>query len=579
MVRKKLTIASLFIPTMLCAALANATDTVRKPNVLVIVADDLGFSDTEPFGSEIRTPNINKLAKEGATLTNFHAGPTCSVTRSMLLTGNDSHQAGFGTMAEYLQPEQKGKPGYEGRLNKRVITLAEILKTQGYASFVAGKWHLGSTEDSNAKARGFDRSFTLMPGGAAHMDASQMFPGNYKARYLEDGKDINLPKDFYSSDFFTTKMISYMENDRKKGQPFFGYLAFTAPHWPLQAPDQYLKKYEGHYKEGYEKIRQARLERMIKLGIMPKGTKINNPLMDVFPAWEQLTESQKQDQIKTMQIYAAMIDNLDHNIGRVIDYLKRSGELDNTLILFMSDNGAESATPESLGTTEDKNGIREWVNATFDNSPKNMGRKGSYVTLGPQWAQVASTPLPYFKSFLANGGIHVPAIIRYPAKVKAGQINSETLHVMDFVPSVLDLTNTKRPENFEGNPILKLEGRSFLPIFSGKKLPERTLGWEFNTRRALYKGDWAIQYQAPPYGTGQWELYNRKTDPSYRINLALKKPEKVKELAADWDVYAKRVGVTEAPVRYKYGQMNCFYDKCIQPEFLKQVANQSTTAH
>ncbi|MDP1370802.1 arylsulfatase [Acinetobacter lwoffii] len=570
MVTQKLTLLALFLPTLLCNISTQAAP-AKQPNVLVIVADDLGFSDIQPFGGEISTPNLKKLAKEGAVLSNFHAGPTCSVTRSMLLTGNDSHQAGLGSMAEFLQPEQKGKPGYEGRLNNRVITLAEILKPQGYASFVTGKWHLGATEESNAKARGFDRSFTLMPGGAAHMDASQMFPGNYKARYLEDGKDVTLPKDFYSSDFFTSKMLAYLENDRKKDQPFFGYLAFTAPHWPLQAPDQYLKKYDGYYKEGYEKVRQARLERMIKLGIMPKGTKVNNPLMDVFPAWDKLTEAQKKDQTKTMQIYAAMIDNMDHNIGRVVNYLKQTGELDNTLILFMSDNGAESATPESLGTTEDKNGIREWVDATFDNSPQNMGKKGSYVTLGPQWAQVASTPLPYFKSILSNGGIHVPAIIRYPTQIKAGQINSETIHVIDFVPTILELTGATRPDTRNGQPLLKMEGRSFLPLFKGKALPERTLGWEFNTRRALYKGDWAVQFQAPPYGTGEWELYNRKLDPSYRINLASKNPSKTQELAQDWAEYAQRVGVVEAPVRYKYGQMNCFYDQCIQPDFLKNL--------
>lgn len=566
MVTKKLALAAVFIPTLLSSLSVYATPT-KQPNVLVIVADDLGFSDIQPFGGEISTPNLKKLASEGAVLSNFHAGPTCSVTRSMLLTGNDSHQAGLGSMAEFLQPEQKDKSGYEGRLNHRVITLAEILKPEGYASFVTGKWHLGATEDSHAKARGFDRSFTLMPGGAAHMDASQMFPGNYKARYFEDGKETTLPSKFYSSDFFATKMISYLTHDRKKDQPFFGYLAFTAPHWPLQAPDEYLKKYEGHYQEGYEKIRETRLKRMIELGIVPKGTKINNPLMDVFPTWDKLTPAQKQDQSKTMQIYAAMIDNMDHNIGRMIDYLKSTGELDNTLILFMSDNGAESSTPESLGTTEDKNGIREWVDTTFNNTFENMGKKGSYVTLGPQWAQVASTPLPYFKSMLSNGGIHVPAIMRYPSQIKAGQIQTETIHVMDFVPTVLELTQAKRPTRFNGQALLNMEGRSFLPVFKGKALPERALGWEFNTRRALYKGDWAVQRQAAPYGTGEWELYNRKLDPSYLHNLAAQHPDKIQELSQEWQKYAQRVGVVEAPVRYKYGQMNCFYDQCIQPEF------------
>ncbi len=561
---------ALFVPSLLLNLSAQAAE-VKRPNVLVIVADDLGFSDTEPFGSEIKTPNLQKLAKDGAVLTNFHAGPTCSVTRSMLLTGNDSHQAGLGTMAEYLQPEQRGKVGYEGKLNQQVMTLPEILHTRGYASFMSGKWHLGATDDSNPKARGFDRSFSLMPGGASHMDASPMFPGNYKARYMEDGKDVTLPKDFYSSDYYTDKMLSYLKNDRKKDQPFFAYLAYTAPHWPLQAPDEFLQKYKNSYQEGYEYIRKNRLAKQIALGIMPKGTQANNPIANEFPSWEQLTPAQKADQIKTMQVYAAMIDSLDYNIGRVINYLKDIGELDNTFILFMSDNGAESATPESLGTNDDKNGIREWVNANFDNSLENMGKKGSYVNLGPQWAQVASTPLPYFKSFVANGGIHVPAIVRYPKLVNAGKIKTDVIHVKDFVPSVLELTQASRPQTFNGHAILPLEGRSFLPVFKNQTLPERSLGWEFNTRRALYRGDWTLQMQAPPYGTGSWELYNRKNDPSYLHNVAAQNPKKVQELAKEWDQYAQHVGVVEAPVRYKYGQMNCFYDTCIEPDFLKKM--------
>ena len=308
-----------FIPTLLLNSTAFAAQT-QKPNILLIVADDLGFSDTEPFGGEIHTPNLKKLATQGAVLSNFYAGPTCSVTRSMLLTGNDNHQAGIGSMSEFLQPEQKGKPGYEGRLNDKVITIAEVLKQNGYATFMAGKWHLGGTPESIPSARGFSNSFALLQGGAAHFDSSPMFPGNYKARYLNNGKEEALPEKFYSSDFYTDKMISYLKDHREKNQPFFAYLAYTAPHWPLQAPDQYLKKYEHAYTEGYDKIREARFKKLLKLGVIPANAKINDPLLGVFKNWNQLNAQQKAEQVKTMQVYAAMIDNLDHNIGRVLNY-------------------------------------------------------------------------------------------------------------------------------------------------------------------------------------------------------------------------------------------------------------------
>ena len=556
------------IPLALASITSAAPQTQKQPNILLIVADDLGYSDIEPFGWEIPTPNLKKLAQNGTTLTDFHAGPTCSVTRSMLLTGNDHHQAGLGTMAEYLQPEQIGKAGYEGKLNRRVMTLPEVLKNNGYKTYMTGKWHLGGGEDSLPNARGFDKSFILVPGGADHFKQIALFP-NYPAKYKEDGKDASLPDNFYSTDFYTDKLLSYLKDDRKKGEPFFAYVAYTSPHWPLQAPDAYLKKYQGKYEDGYDVVRQQRLKKQIELGIVPANTQINNPFKDKFPAWDKLTPWQKADQAKTMQVYAAMIDNLDHNIGRIFKHLEENGELDNTIVLFISDNGAESSTPESLGTTAHKNGIRKWVDETFDNSLENMGKDNSYVALGPQWAQVSSTPYPYFKSYLANGGIRVPAIIQYPNQKKKANLNHDLAHVIDFVPTMLDLANIQRPKTNQGETLLAMEGRSILPTLQGKKQPERGIGWEFNTRRAYYQGDWAVQMQAPPYGTGQWELYNRKNDPSFLHNLALSNTKQTEKMAKAWDQYAKHVGVVYAPVRYKYGQMNCFYDTCVQPEFLK----------
>lgn len=563
--KNKLKACLVFLPAIFFAQTIH-TKEVKKPNILVIVADDLGYSDIEPFGGEISTPNLKKMAKEGATLADFYAGPTCSVTRSMLMTGNDNHQAGLGTMAELMQPEHQGKTGYEGHLNQQVMTLAEILKGSGYFSLITGKWHLGKTATSQPSARGFDRSYTLIPGGGSHVDMSPMFPSNYKALYLENGKETAPPENFYSSDFFTDKFLSYLKNDRKQNQPFFGYLAFTAPHWPLQAPEPYLKKYENRYKQGYEKIRQARLKRLVQLGVMPKGTQINNPLMGALPAWDELTENQKQNQIKTMQVYAAMVDNLDHNVGRVLSYLKETHELDNTFILFMSDNGSEGGSPKALGISAFKDGIQDWVDTNFDNRIENMGKKGSYVTLGPQWAQVSSTPLPYFKGLLNSGGIKVPAIARYPKLIQAGKIQHETLHVTDFVPTMLELTGAERPDYFQGKKLIPLEGRSFAPVFRNKALPERVLAWEFNNRKAVYKGDWVAEFQIKPFGTGEWQLYNRKKDPTLRYDLAKSNLLKVSELKADWEDYAQRVGVVQAPIRFTYGEIACLFEQCLTAE-------------
>lgn len=556
----------LALPATLCLAPLAHAETAKRPNVLFIVADDLGYSDTQPFGSEISTPSIQKLADDGVRLKNLYAGPTCSVTRSMLLTGVDNHQAGLGTMAEYLQPEQKGKNGYEGYLNQRVTTLAEQLKDNGYNTFMAGKWHLGMLPQAIPSARGFEHSFVLLPGGASHMDMRPMFPGNYLARYLEDGKEVQLPKDFYSSDFYTDRMLDYLQKQREPGKPFFGYLAFTAPHWPLQAPDEYLEKYRGHYQEGYEQIRQQRLARMKQLGLVSVDTQANVPLAERLPNWDQLTEAQREEQARIMSVYAAMVDNLDHNIGRVVEYLRKTGELDNTFIVFMSDNGSEASSLESLGTTDDHGGIQEWVDKNFDNRPQNQGRQGSYLILGPQWAQVGMTPFPYFKSLTARGGINVPAIVRYPGWGKPGQINDQLLHVKDLMPTVLELAHVSYPSQRNGHDLLPLQGRSMRQALQHADKPqaERALGWEFNGRRALYKGNWTILMQAPPYGTGHWQLFDYVKDPSLLHDLATETPGKVAELAADWDEYAKSNGVISAPIRYRYGQMTCLYGRCVQ---------------
>lgn len=532
-----------------------------KPNVLLIIADDLGYSDLGSFGGEINTPNLDALANEGVRLTSFQTAPTCSPTRSMLLSGTDNHQAGLGNMGELLQDYQKGQPGYEGHLNTRVANLGEVLQDNGYNTYTVGKWHLGRTEETSPKARGFDRSFILVQGGASHFDDQFAIIGaDPKAIYREDGKQVEVPKDFFSTEFYTDRLIQNIETDKANGKPFLGVLSYTAPHWPLHAPEAWIDKYQGRYAEGYEAIRQARLKRMQELGIVPANVTANTPMQNALPTWEQLSDEQRQREARGMEIYAAMVENMDHHIGRLLDYLRQSGELDNTFIMFMSDNGSDGNSPVDLP------GNREWMAKTFDNSLENMGRKGSYIDYGAQWAQVGATPFPYFKGFTSEGGITVPAFISHKSLHKqAGKIDRNFYHVMDVMPTILELAGIQHPgTHFKGREVQPMQGVSMLAGLHGQVMPERAVGWELFGRRALRKGDWKMTWMTAPYGSAQWQLYNLANDPTESNDLAQKEPAKLAEMTQAWDAYAKRNNVLLGPMNFKYGFETCLYEFCFK---------------
>ncbi|MEH6368459.1 MAG: sulfatase-like hydrolase/transferase, partial [Pseudomonas marincola] len=359
--------------------------TSSQPNILLILADDLGYSDLGAFGGEINTPQLDTLAKANLQLTSMYAAPTCSPTRSMLMSGTDHHLAGLGTMAEALMPFQKGHPGYEGYLNQQVHSMPQLLQNGGYDTMMVGKWHLGLTPEQGPAARGFQQSFSMLEGGASHFKPRADEPSKIEqVHYVENGKAVEVPDDFYSTDFYTDKLISYMKNTRKDGKPFFAYAAYTAPHWPLQAPDAYLDKYKGRYDKGYDSVRTARIEQMKKLGLLPADFTAARPIPanPHLPGWEQLTPEQQQAEARKMEIYAAMVDNLDHNIGRLLDYLRESGQYDNTLIVFMSDNGAAG-----------ENHSQWYPNGKHtDNSLANLGRINSEVDYGVRWAEVSAAP-------------------------------------------------------------------------------------------------------------------------------------------------------------------------------------------
>lgn len=532
----------------------------KQPNFLIILADDLGYSDITSFGGEINTPNIDSLASEGVRLTNFHAAPTCSPTRSMLMSGTDSHMAGLGNMGELIQPFQRNQPGYEGYLNERVASLAEVLRSGGYNTYTVGKWHLGRTEETSPAARGFDRSYILVQGGASHFDDQFAIIGNDpKAIYRENGKQVSAPEGFFSSQFYTDTMLEYIEQGRSNGKPFFALLSYTAPHWPLHVPDEWLDKYEGRYAAGYEAIRQERLARMKEMGLLPANVEANVPMDGALPSWDQLTDEQKRREARSMELYASMVDNMDHHIGRVIDYLKKTGEYDNTFILFFSDNGADGNNPEDLP------GNDVWMKENFDNSLENMGRRGSYIAYGPQWAQVSTAPFPFFKGLTSQGGIQVPAIIRAPQVSQPGTITHEVAHVMDVMPTFLELAGIEQPSGtFNGREVAAIEGISMRPILEGKAMPERAIGWELFGRKALRKGDWKITNMNPPYGTAQWQLYNLAEDPTESRDLAARHPEKLAELLKDWEAYVARNNVLMGEFDLRYGFDTCLYDRCFK---------------
>lgn len=529
-----------------------ASPNSKKPNILVILADDLGYSDIGSFGGEISTPNLDQLAKSGIQMTSFYASPFCSPTRAMLMSGVDNHSAGYGNMGELLNPIQKGHPGYEGYLSKNVVAFPELLKQGGYHTYMVGKWHLGVTEELGPANRGFENSYALVQGGASHFDQTGIITYDAKkmpgAIYREDGKQVELPKEnFYSSDFFAQKTIEYIDKNKGDGKPFFSYLAFTAPHWPLHAPDYLIKKYEKTYELGYKKIRDERIGRMKSLGIIPKDM-VADSGNGVWPEWSNLSPEVKKQESKRMAVYAAMVDSMDSNIGKVIDYLKSIGEYDNTFIFFMSDNGAEGNTVLDEGQT------RTWSRLSRDNSLENIGKKTSFIEYGPRWAHVGATPFKMYKAFQYEGGISVPAIILPPKSLagKNGVIKKDFAHVTDVAPTVLELAGIAHPgDKYEGRKIAPLEGKSMIAFLSGSTDSlhgkNHVTAWELGGRKAVRKGDWKLVYSNAPWGSGDWELYDLSNDRSEQYDLSKKYPKKVDELIAAYQEYVKKHQIVDAP--------------------------------
>lgn len=520
----------------------------KQPNILLVVADDLGYSDIGCFGGELRTPNLDALAARGLRATSFYVGPSCSPSRSMLLTGTDNHIAGIGNMAEWTGPAQQGKPGYEGHLNERVVTVASLLREAGYHTYMAAKWHLGEKADQWPARRGFERDFALLEGAGSHWsDMQGLLPSAPKTTFTRNGEIVKaLPADYYSSKDFTDFIIQSIDGNGRDGKPFFAYLGYQAPHGPLAVPAEWQDKYKGWYDKGYDAVRAERLDRQKKLGIVGQGV-VTFPRLPNIPAWDRLTDDQRRSAARKMELYAAMIEYMDGQIGRLIGHLKQIGEYDNTLIVFISDNGAAG---EDLGELMTKlaPAAKAWFDKTFDNRFENWGRPGSCVEYGPSWAQVSSVPFRLFKGVEAEGGIRAPFIASGPGVQHAGAINHSVLHVMDLLPTFLETAGVEHPAKHGGGALAPPQGKSMWPLLGGHQPATRTndewLGWELFGNRAIRQGDWKLLYLLKAAGgTGDWELFNLRDDPAELHDLSAKHPEKRQALLKLWDEYVKRNGV------------------------------------
>jgi arylsulfatase len=501
-----------------------------RPNILLIVADDLGYQDLGVFGSEIRTPTIDRLAAEGLILSRFYTSVACQPTRAMLHSGTDNHLAGVGRQGGYTPDEL----GYEGFLTRRVASVAERMAALDYHAYMVGKWHLGEREGQTPADRGFERSFVLLQAGAFHFG---MIPYGTNAgpTYQLDGETLeSLPDDFYSTVAYTDQIIEFLDEPRGVDEPFFAFVSYTAPHWPIQALDEDMAQTRGRYDEGYDVIRERRYERWRELGFAPAGAK-QPRLYSGFTPWSELSEQQHAEYARTMEAYAAMVERLDAEIGRLLDHLRATGELDNTLVVFMADNGAEAVDQEGPFLAD--------YRATFDNSLENIGRPNSYRVIGQGWGEAGSAPYFLAKSAMAEGGIHTPAIVSAPGLGVASGRSDAIVAAFDLAPTFVELAGGDGGTfTLDGAATLPMTGRSFAGLLRGE--PEGGRGasdivaFEHAGHRAIYRGDWKALWMPPPNGAGAWQLYDLANDPGENFDLAARHPELLAELADAWAAYA-----------------------------------------
>ena len=518
----------------------------RRPNIILILADDLGYSDLGCYGGEIRTPNLDRLAQRGIRFTHFYNAARCCPSRASIMTGLYPHQTGIGGMVGGPKSNQSLE-GYRGQLNDRCVTVAQVLRESGYATLMSGKWHLGQPWPDQ---KGFEEYFGLLGGFNSFWSPEpySRLPEGRPMRTYPEGQ-------FYATNAITDHALDFLGGARKRKIPYFLYLAYNAPHFPLHAPKDVIDQYAAMYEQGWDRIREQRFERQREMRLVDSGWELTprsvippNRVATPHgwanrqnPAWDSVDAARRKDLARRMGVFAAMVEIMDRNIGRVVDDLRQNGELDNTLVLFLSDNGACAEwDPWGFDTTSGPDNVLH-QGAELD----KMGQPGTYHSYGSGWANASNTPFRLYNHYNHEGGIAAPFIAHWPGGIaRRGAFERERGHIIDLMPTFVELAGARYPSERQGNPILPMEGRSLTPAFAGKPIERDALYWEHEGNRAMRAGRWKL---AAVDAGGEWELFDMEKDPTEMRNLAASQPERVKAMAARWETWAKRTHVLPWP--------------------------------
>ncbi len=545
-------LAALFVHTVDSSSLkALSSD---RPNIVLILADDLGYSDLGCYGGEINTPNINALAGGGVRFTQFYNSARCCPSRASLMTGLYPSQAGIGDFTTN-SPDRKRGPGYLGRLNDECATIAEVLKPAGYGCYYVGKWHMHP--ETGPITRGFDEFY-----GYTNDHSHDQYDADYYIRLPENRKkEIDPPAaEFYATDVFNQYAIEFIRQGQQSNKPWFLFLGHSSPHFPVQAPAERADKYDEIYRRGWDVLREERFERMKMLGIVngdhwqlsprslvpvDRDDIANGYPGNENPAWESLDEDRRHDLARRMSVFAAMVESVDQGVGEIVEHLKSTDDFENTLILFLSDNGA----------------CYEWGPFGFDGTSRKgttilrtgddvreIGGRGTHQSYGSAWANLGNTPFRLYKHFTHEGGISTPFIAHWPQGIgQPDRWNRDPAHVMDILPTLVDVSGAQYPAALHGKKITPVEGVSLLPAMRGDQLTERTIGFDHQEAHALRQGEWKAVFSKRMPHELKWELYNLANDRCEMHDLAAQYPERVNAMVADWEKWARHVGVIWEP--------------------------------